>query len=504
MEKVIIFDTTLRDGEQAAGGTMIKEEKLRLAQQLEKLKVDVIEAGFPASSPGEFEAVSLIAQNVRTPVICALARANAQDIAIAWEAVKNAARPRLHVFIPTSEIQITYQLKKTFTEVMEMAVAAVEQAKALCPDVEFSAMDATRTNPNYLYRILGLAIEAGATTVNIPDTVGQTLPWEFGGMIEGILRNVPNIHQAIVSVHCHNDLGQAVANTLAAVKQGARQVEVTINGIGERAGNASLEETVMAIKTRPDLFPGISLDIETPQIYKTSKLVTELTGFGVQANKAIVGANAFSHASGIHQDGILKNQATYAIIDPKTVGVPLTQLPVGKLSGRHALKERLLELGYVLTDQEFETFYDDFKKLADKKKSVADKDLESLIAEEQRKTAGVYRLDRLQVTCGDKGIPMAGVRIAGPEGKILEGAALGTGPVDAVYKAVNQLVNIPNVLTEFTVKSVTEGIDAIGEVLIRIESEGVTYTGRGIDTDIIVASAKAYLNAINRLLAVKK
>jgi 2-isopropylmalate synthase len=309
----------------------------------------------------------------------------------------------------------------------------------------------------------------------------------------------------VLSVHCHDDLGLAVANTLAAVQYGAKQMECTINGIGERAGNAALEEIVMAIKTRSSRFTwSRTLGIDTTQIYKTSKLVSELTGFDIQVNKAIVGQNAFRHASGIHQHGILNDPTTYQIIDPKAVGMPETQLPVGKLSGRHALEERLLELGYSLNEEEFKIFYDNFKKLADKKKEITDKDLESLIAEEQRKTAGTWRIDRLQVTCGDKGIPMAGVRIIKSSGEILEGAALGTGPVDAVYKAINQVIDVSNTLTEFTIKSITEGIDAIGEVLIRIESGGVTYTGRGTDTDIIVASAKAYLNALNRLLAVRK
>ncbi|KKS91350.1 MAG: 2-isopropylmalate synthase [Parcubacteria group bacterium GW2011_GWF2_43_11] len=501
---MIIFDTTLRDGEQAAGGTLTAQEKLQIAQQLEKLKVDVIEAGFPISSQGEFEAVSLIAQKVRTPIICALSHANPEAVTRAYEAIKKAERPRIHIFLSTSEIHRIFQLNMTPQAILELAEKMVRQAKALCEDIEFSPMDATRTDPNYIYKILKTVISAGATTVNIPDTVGYTIPDEYGELIEGIFQNVPNINKAVISVHCHNDLGLAVANSLKAVKCGARQVECTINGIGERAGNASLEEIVMAIKTRQDLFPNLSTSVETTQIYKTSKLVSELTGFSVQANKAIVGSNAFSHESGIHQDGILKKQETYEIIDPKTVGVPTTNLSVGKLSGRHALKERLLEIGYELNDEEFERFYKTFKEMADKKKKMTDKDIESLIAEEQRQKTGTYKLDRIQVSCGDKGMATAAIRITTKEKNTLEDAAIGTGPVDAVYRAINRLVNLPNNLTEFAVKSVTEGIDAIGEVLIRIESNDVLYTGRGMDTDIIVASAKAYINALNRLLATKK
>ena len=346
-------------------------------------------------------------------------------------------------------------------------------------------------------------IDAGATTVNIPDTVGYTIPDEFGRLISGILKNVPNIRQAVVSVHCHDDLGLAVANSLEALRHGARQVECTINGIGERAGNASLEEIVMAIKTRHDLF-NLTTNIDTTQIYRTSRLVSELTGFMVQPNKAIVGTNAFSHESGIHQDGVIKMPITYEIIDPKMVGISASSLVLGKLSGRHAFKERLAELGYSLSDEDFSRAFAVFKQLAEKKKTITNKDIESLVAEEQRTVSEIYHLDRIQVSCGDRGIPTAAVRLIGPEGQVIADAALGTGPVDAIYKAINRLVGVTNKLTEFSVKSVTEGIDAIGEVLIRVESDGVTYTGRGADTDIIVASAKAYINALNRLLTTKK
>ncbi len=503
MDRVIIFDTTLRDGEQAAGGRMNIGEKLEIAKQLELLGVDVIEAGFPISSPSDFEAVKTIAQEVRKPSICALARALPQDIDRAWEAIKEATHPRIHTFISASDIHLVYQLKKSREEVLEMVRSMVTRAKKYVTDVEFSPMDASRTEPDYLYQILKEAIVAGASTVNIPDTVGYAIPAEFGRLIEGITQNVPNIDKAVISVHCHNDLGLAVANSLEAIKHGARQVECTINGIGERAGNASLEEIVMALKTRDDFF-GLTTGIDTTQIYKTSRRVSEVTGFVVQPNKAIVGDNAFRHQSGIHQDGVIKMAVTYEIMDPRTVGIPASSLVMGKLSGRHALKERLAELGYSLTDEDLGRVFTAFKELADKKKEVTDKDIESLVAEEKRTVTEFYHLDRLQVTCGDRGIPTASIRLIAPDGEAKADAALGTGPVDAVYQAINRIVGVPNKLTEFTVKSVTEGIDAIGEVLIRIESEGITYTGRGADTDIIVASAKAYMNALNRLLSAKK
>jgi len=502
MDKVIIFDTTLRDGEQAAGGTLNIQEKLEIARQLEKLGVDIIEAGFPVSSPGDFTAVSTISKEIKESAVCALTHANFNAIDRAWEAVKEAVHPRIHVFLSASDIHLIHQLKKSRDEIMKMACDAVARAKGYTDDIEFSPMDASRTEPQYLYQILEAVIKAGATTVNIPDTVGYAIPEEFGRLIEGIFANVPNIDKAVVSIHCHNDLGLAVANSLEAIRRGARQAECTINGIGERAGNASLEEIVMAIRTRKDLYD-LTTGIDTKQIYRTSRLVSELTGFPVQPNKAIVGSNAFGHASGIHQDGMIKMPITYEIIDPRTVGIPSSSLVLGKLSGRNAFKQRLSELGYTLSDEDLNKAFVAFKELADKKKDITDRDIESLVAEEQRTVSEEYHLDRIQVTCGDRGIPTAAVRLLGPDGKAVEDAALGTGPVDAVYKAINRIVKLPNSLTEFTVKSVTEGIDAIGEVLIRIESDGVTYTGRGADTDIIVSSAKAYINALNRLLAAK-
>lgn len=503
MNRVIIFDTTLRDGEQAAGGTMNIQEKLEIAHQLEKLGVDVIEAGFPISSQGDFEAVQAIAREIRIPVICALSHANEQAIDRAWEAVKSAEYPRIHVFLSASDVHLMYQLKKSRDEILELARKMVAYAKKYCDDIEFSPMDASRTGPKYIHQIVEAAVEAGATTVNIPDTVGYAIPGEYSGLIDSIMKNVPNIGKAVVSVHCHNDLGLAVANSLAAVEVGARQVECTINGIGERAGNASLEEIVMAIKTREDFYH-LTTGINTRQIYKTSRLVSELTGFIVQPNKAIIGANAFRHESGIHQDGVIKMPITYEIMDPRSVGIPASSLVLGKLSGRHAFKERIAELGYVLNDEDLNRAFTAFKELADKKKEVTDRDIESLLAEGQRTVQERYHLDRIQVTCGDRGIPTAAVRLITPDGKAAADAALGTGPVDAVYKAINRIVGVANVLTEFSVKSVTEGIDAIGEVLIRIETDGTTYTGRGADTDIIVASGKAYINALNRLLMAKK
>jgi 2-isopropylmalate synthase len=503
MDKVIIFDTTLRDGEQAAGAGLSVHDKLDIAKQLEKLGVDVIEAGFPVSSLGDFEAVQLIAKEIKGSAVCGLSHANPEAIDRAWEAIKKAKRPRIHVFLSASDIHLFYQLKKSREEILEISRDMVARAKKYTSDVEFSPMDASRTEPTYIYKILEAVIKAGATTVNIPDTVGYAVPQEFGDLIEGIFNNVSNIKKAVVSIHCHNDLGVAVANSLEAIRRGARQVECTINGIGERAGNASLEEIVMALKTRNDFF-NLTTNIDTTQIYKTSRLVSELTGFMVQPNKAIIGANAFRHQSGIHQDGVIKRAITYEIMDPRSVGIPASSLVLGKLSGRHAFKEHLAELGYVLDEEALSHAFQAFKELADKKREVTDRDIESLIAEETRTASEVYHLDHVEVSCGDHSIPTATVRLIAPDGQTLADAALGTGPVDAVYKAINRIIRVPNRLIEFTVKSVTEGIDAIGEVLIRIESDSVIYTGRGAATDIIVASAKAYMNALNRLLVTKK
>ena len=504
MDKVIIFDTTLRDGEQAAGGSLNVQEKLEIARQLQKLGVDIIEAGFPVTSPGDFEAVTLIAKEIRNSVICVLTHAVLDAIDQSWKAVRRAENPRIHIVLSSSDIHLFYQLRKNRDEIVQMSCDSVARARKYCSNVEFSAMDASRTEPEFIYRLLKAVIDAGATTVNIPDTVGYAMPDQFGALIKGVFKNVPNIDRTVVSIHCHNDLGLAVANSLQAVKNGARQVEGTINGIGERAGNASLEEIIMAIKTRQDFFH-LTTNIDTTQIYKTSRLVSELTGFTVQPNKAIVGANAFRHSSGLHIDGMIKMSKTFEIMDPKSVGVPASSLVLGKTSGRHAFKERLAELGYSLSDDGLSRAFAAFKELADKKRDVTDRDIESLLAEDKRTVADAYHLDRIQVTCGDRGIPTAAVRLIAPDGEVKSDAAIGTGPVDAVCEVIDKIIKIPDIkLTEITVKSVTEGIDAIGEVLIRVESNGITYTGRGADTDIIVASAKAYVNALNRLVAAGK
>jgi len=503
-EKVIIFDTTLRDGEQSAGIGLTTQEKLEIAQQLERLGVDVIEAGFAASSPGDLEAVQSISETVRTPIIASLARCYLPDVDAAWEGVKNAARPRIHVFISSSDNHIMNLLRKNPEEVLDAAVASVERAKSYCEDVEFSPMDATRTDPDYLFKMLEAVIDAGANTVNIADTVGYTIPSEFSERIEDIKKNVPNIDKAVMSVHCHNDLGLSVANSLAAVISGVRQVEGCINGLGERAGNASLEEIIMAIETRDDLFE-VSTNIDTTQIYRTSRLVSDITGFPVQPNKAIVGANAFRHASGIHQDGVIKDRSTYEIIDPKSVGWPSNSLVLGKLSGRAGLRARLEELGYNLDQEELNDVFEAFKNLADRKREVTDQDLESLMSTRRRTVdvPTIYELAHVQVSTGDHEVPTATVKITSPDGDEIIDAATGTGPVDAVYRAINRVIGVDNRLTEFRVDAVTEGIDALGDVTIRIERNSDVFVGRGSDTDIIVASAKAYMNALNRAMAMQ-
>ena len=502
VDKVIIFDTTLRDGEQSAGIGLTTLEKMEIAKQLDRLGVDVIEAGFAASSQGDFEAVRAIARQVRRPIIASLARCVLPDVDAAWEAIKEAEHPRIHVFISSSDVQIMHQLRRNPEEVMDMAMAAVERAKSYCEDVEFSPMDATRTDMDFLYKMLEGVISAGATTINIPDTVGYIYPWEFRERLRLIKENVPNFDQVVLSVHCHNDLGQAVSNSLAAVMEGARQVEGCINGLGERAGNAALEEVIMGLETRKDLY-GVETNIDTRQIYRTSRLVSDITGFAVQPNKAVVGANAFRHASGIHQDAILKERSTFEIMDPRSIGWPSNELVLGKLSGRAGLRSRLEDLGYNLDQDQLNETFEAFKDLADRKPEVTDTDLVALMSS-QRRTADVpaiYQLERVQVSCGNREIPTATITVVDPEGRTLTEAATGTGPVDAVYKAINRMVKVPNALTEYRVDAVTEGIDALGDVTIRIEKDGRAYVGRGSDTDIIVASAKAYMNALNRLLA---
>lgn len=511
-DRIIIFDTTLRDGEQSPGASLNVDEKLTIARQLARLNVDVIEAGFPYASPGDFEAVQKIAQTVGEelgPIICGLARANRKDIEAAAKALKPAAKGRIHTFIATSDIHLKHKLKKTRQEVLAIAEEMVAYAKSFVEDVEFSPEDAGRSDPEFLYQVLERAIAAGASTINIPDTVGYTTPSEFGALIRGIKENVPNIDKAIISVHGHNDLGLAVANFLEAVKNGARQLECTINGIGERAGNAALEELVMALHVRRQYFnsffgrPAESEEpltqIDTRQIYKTSRLVSNLTGMFVQPNKAIVGTNAFAHESGIHQDGVLKHKQTYEIMDAQSIGLTDNQIVLGKLSGRHAFANRLKELGFELSETELNNAFLTFKAVADKKKEVTDWDLESIVNAEIQQPPEIFRLELVQVSCGDRARPTATVTLRTPTGEELTDAAIGTGPVDAVYKAINRVVNVPNQLIEFSVQSVTAGIDAIGEVTIRLRYGDRIFSGHAANTDIIVASAHAYVNALNRL-----
>lgn len=511
-DRIIIFDTTLRDGEQSPGASLTVEEKLTIARALARLGVDIIEAGFPYASPGDFEAVQKIAQTVGTetgPTICGLARATQQDIKTAGEAIKPAAKGRIHTFLATSDIHLEYKLKKTRKEVLAIVPDMVAYAKTFVDDVEFSPEDAGRSDPEFLYQVLERAITAGATTVNIPDTVGYTTPSEFGALIRGIKENVPNIDQAVISVHGHNDLGLAVANFLEAVKNGARQLECTINGIGERAGNAALEELVMALHVRRQYFNpflGRSPDsvepltnINTKEIHRTSRLVSQLTGMMVQSNKAIVGTNAFAHESGIHQDGVLKHKLTYEIMDAESIGLTHNQIILGKLSGRNAFRSRLKELGFELSDTEINNAFLRFKEVADKKKEITDWDLAAIVNDEIQQAPELFRLELVQVSCGDHASPTATVTLRTPDGQELTDAAIGTGPVDAVYKAINRVVNVPNELIEFSVKSVTAGIDAMGEVTIRLRHEDRIYSGYAANTDIITASARAYISALNRL-----
>jgi 2-isopropylmalate synthase len=502
-DKVKFLDTTLRDGEQSAGIGMTVEEKMEIAKQLEKLRVDVIEAGFAASSPGDFQAVSNIAREIRGPVICSLARAHPNDVDQAWEAIKGAESPRIHVFLSSSDIQVMHQLRKNREEVMEMAVSMVERAKKYCSDVEFSPMDATRTNGEYLFEMMEAVIRAGATTINIADTVGYAIPSDFGNLLRRLQENVTGIENVTLSVHCHNDLGLAVSNSLAAIEAGARQVEGCINGIGERAGNASLEEIIMGLDTRKDLF-GVEIGIDTTQLYPASRLVSRITGMAVQANKAVVGENAFRHASGIHQDGVLKDRSTYEVMQPERVGVTGNSLVLGKLSGRAGLQARLEALGYSLSRDEISNVFESFKELADKKREVTDRDLEILMDEEKRESSEPisYTLEQVHFTSGDHDIPTATVRLIGPDGTSDTDASTGNGPVDAVCKAIDRVIGCSCTLVDYSVQSVSEGLDSIGTVTIRVDNAGRTFSGRGASTDIIVASAKAYLSAVNRMLAV--
>lgn len=503
--RIRIFDTTLRDGEQSPGASMNRAEKLELARALAALGVDVIEAGFPIASPGDFDAVRAIALEVTGSTICGLARCNDRDIDRAWEAIRPARGARIHVFLATSAIHREHKLRMTRDEIIARAVAGVRRARSYCPDVEFSPEDAARTELDFLVEVVTAAIDAGATTVNIPDTVGYSTPSQYGHVIRTLKERVPNIDRAIISTHCHDDLGLAVANSLAGVEAGARQVECTINGIGERAGNAALEEVVMALKTRHDYF-GLATRIKTERLYPVSRLLAAITGLAVQRNKAIVGRNAFAHESGIHQDGMLKEPSTYEIMRPEDVGVPKTDLVLGKHSGRHALRDRAEELGYRLTDEQFEVVFADFKALADKKKEVYDEDLMILIEKHLGEAAAPWQLVGLHTTAGTSVLPTATVAIRRPDGEVVRDAAIGDGPVDAIFKAVERVTGVHANLREFVVRSVTQGKDAQGEVTLEleVESDDRAYRGRAASTDIIEASALAYLNAVNAIATRKE
>jgi 2-isopropylmalate synthase len=500
MEKICIFDTTLRDGEQSPGASMEIRQKMEIAKQLSRLGVDVIEAGFPMASEGDFEAVRLIAQEVEGPIICGLARAVPSDITRAWDALKDAAHPRIHTFISSSDIQIKHQLRKTREEVIIIAKDMVSKAKEYTADIEFSPMDATRTAPEFLYELLESVIEAGATTLNIPDTVGYAIPNEFGQLIANIKKNVRGIDTVVISVHCHNDLGLSTANSLSAVVNGCRQVECTINGIGERAGNAALEEVVMAVNTRRDLF-NVTCGIDTTQIHKISRLVSRTTGMIVQPNKAIVGVNAFAHESGIHQDALLKEKTTFEIMTPESIGLKETRIVLGKLSGRHAVKVRLQEMGYELNDEELNRAFITFKKMADKKREITDSDLEAIVSDELQTIKETYQLEKVQIVCGTPGItPVATVSLKNQDGEIIENTASGDGPIDAIGKAIEAMVGVSLKLVDFSVQSVGRGKDAAGEVNIHLESREQLFSGRGTDTDIVVASAKAFVHAANKMI----
>jgi len=492
-----IFDTTLRDGEQSPGASMNVEEKVMIAKQLARLNVDIIEAGFAYSSPGDFEAIRRIAQEVEGPTICSLARARPEDIDRAWEALKGAPKVRIHTFLSSSDIHLKYQFRISREEALKRAVEMVQRARGYVDDVEFSPMDASRSDPNYLYEVLEAVIEAGAGTINIPDTVGYATSQEFGLLIRGIRERVKNSSKAVISVHCHNDLGLAVANSLAAVVEGAGQVECTINGIGERAGNASLEEIAMGLRTRKDFFDA-DTGIRTEEISKTSRLVSKITGMVVQPNKAIVGANAFAHTSGIHQDGLLKEKSTYEIMKPESIGLVQSKLVMGKLSGRHAFRQRLEELGYRLSEEELNHAFERFKRLADQKKEMYEEDLEVIVSEEIAKIPERYLLKGLHTESGTHKVPTATVELE-IGGRLAKQTGTGDGPVDAAYRTIAAITQTKSRLLTYVVKAITGGTDAQGEVSVRMEEGGRTVTGHGADTDIIVASARAYLNALNKL-----
>ncbi len=495
--KVFIFDTTLRDGEQSPGCSMNPDEKLLLARQLERLGVDIIEAGFPIASEGDFASVRQIAREIKGTQVAGLARANLKDIDRAWEAIRDAADPRIHTFISSSDIHLKYQLRKSRQEVLKEAREAVTHARSFTKNVEFSPMDATRSDRDYLCEMVEAVIDCGATTVNIPDTVGYAIPDEFGALIALLFDRVKNIRQAVISVHCHNDLGLAVANSLAALRNGARQVECTINGIGERAGNAAMEELVMALATRKDLF-GLHTGINTENIYQTSRLLTQITGVRVQPNKAIVGANAFAHESGIHQDGLIKEKLTYEIMTPQSVGMPESHIVLGKHSGRHAVTNHLKQLGYDLGHDELNRVFSRFKDLADVKKDIFDEDLEAILYEEVLRIDEKFKLVYLNVVSGNVAVPTATMQIE-VEGRILQDAGFGVGPVDATFDALRKITKTNYNLMKYTVNAVTGGTDAQGEATVQLKHNGRSVVGHGAHPDVLVASAKAYINALNRI-----
>ncbi|MEN8134183.1 MAG: 2-isopropylmalate synthase [Thermodesulfobacteriota bacterium] len=501
-DKIIIFDTTLRDGEQSPGASMNLQEKFRLAQKLVKLNVDVIEAGFPAASTGDFDCVKNIADNIKGAQIAALARCNKKDIDVAWEALKGGDNPRIHVFLATSEIHMKYKLKMSREEVLARAIESVKHAASYTHNVEFSAEDGSRSDLDFVCQVFAAVIEAGATTLNFPDTTGYALPEEHGTQIRYLMENIPNIDKAVLSVHCHNDLGLAVANSLAAINNGARQVECTLNGLGERAGNTAMEELAMVIRTRADQMT-VETNIITEHIYPASRLVSTITGMPVQPNKAIVGANAFAHESGIHQDGMLKERTTYEIMNPLDIGLSKGNLVLGKHSGRHALKDRIDSMGYNLTDEELNRVFDRFKELADVKKEMFDEDLEAILMDEVLRIPEAYSLQTLGVMSGSRVMPTAGVRLE-IDGQEVEKAAIGIGPIDATFRSIAELTGTKSKLLFFSVNSITGGTDAQGEVMVRVEDKGRVVIGQGADPDIITAAAKAYLNALNRLIYLEK
>ncbi|MBD3272117.1 MAG: 2-isopropylmalate synthase [Elusimicrobia bacterium] len=500
-DRIIFFDTTLRDGEQSPGASLNITEKIEIAHQLKNLGIDVIEAGFPISSPGDFEAVKSVARQVRGVQVCGLARAVKKDIDTCWDAVKYSKNARIHTFIATSDIHIKSKFKKTRAEILDIAVDAVRYAKKYTDNIEFSAEDAVRSDRKFLASVIEAVIDAGAQTVNIPDTVGYSIPAEFGELIKFLMERVTNIHRACVSVHCHNDLGLAVPNSLAAIQNGARQVECTINGIGERAGNAALEEIVMALQVRKKMF-GLSYGINTREIYRTSRLVSSLTGIPVQPNKAIVGANAFAHEAGIHQDGVLKKRLTYEIMTPASVGVPSSTLVLGKHSGRHAFVKRLKELGVTLAAERIDKLFTEFKILSDKKKNVFDEDILLLVEREMAEIPATYTLQYLHTSSGSGVVPTATIQLK-KENRIIQEASCGDGPVDAAYKSIDKITGLNIKLHDYSLRSVSRGKDAQGEVTVRVEHNKFVVTSRGVSTDIIEASVKAYLNGVNKILAMK-